>query len=269
MAPPLRLAPFRRKVLTGAALALAGLVAAAGPAVARPGGWSDPYGPGLGGGWGAGGWGDSAWDSPRSAARGADPREGRVEVSRFVNAGPESAGLGKGAIAVGSTSGDSDFMAYSRRSTFEAAVVDKLIAQGYDTQHADAPGHQSASVRISRSVLVPAEEKRSPVSGWAAMAVGSRGSAYGLAVNVDMTKPRTALVQTRMDVRIADPASGAVLWEGYATIATREGDDKWDDTHIAGKLAEALFDSFPQAQKVDADHFSAPTAPDGPPPAQD
>ncbi|GGY98044.1 DUF4136 domain-containing protein [Novosphingobium colocasiae] len=257
MARPLRHVLLRRAVLPGF-LALTGAAVLTGPALARPGGWNDPYGAGPG-------WrGSPMGDGPASTARSADPREGRVEVSRFVSAGPGAASLGKGQIAVGSTSADKDFMAFSRRATFEAAVIDALIRQGYDTRHADAPGHQSASLRISRSVLTPAEEKRSPVSGTAAMEVGSRGSAYGLAVNVDLTKPRAALVQTRMDVSISDPASGAVLWEGYATIATREGDDKWDDGRIAGKLAEALFDAFPQGQKVDAPHLVQPVSPAAP-----
>jgi hypothetical protein len=82
------------------------------------------------------------------------------------------------------------------------------------------------------------------------MGISNRGSAYGLAVNVDLTKPRTALIGTRLDTRIVDKTSGKVLWEGYATIATREGDDKWPDYRIAGKLASALFDGFPKADPV-------------------
>lgn len=110
--------------------------------------------------------------------------------------------------------------------------------------HADPAGGQLAEVRVSREVLVPAEIKRSPVSGTAAVEVGTRGSAYGLGVNVDMTKPRTALLSTRLDARIKDRVSGKVLWEGRAQIATRDGDDKWNDGAIANRLAEALFDDF-------------------------
>jgi hypothetical protein len=82
--------------------------------------------------------------------------------------------------------------------------------------------------------------------------VGTRGSAYGLGINVDLTKPRSALVSTRLDARIVDKASGKVLWEGYATIATRDGDDDWGDTRIATKLATALFDNFPKADDARA-----------------
>ncbi|WP_260929042.1 DUF4136 domain-containing protein [Novosphingobium sp. 9] len=73
------------------------------------------------------------------------------------------------------------------------------------------------------------------------------GSAYGLAINVDLSKPRSALVSTRLDVRILDKATGKPLWEGYATIATRDGDDGWTETKIANRLSEALFDDFPKA----------------------
>jgi len=41
-----------------------------------------------------------------------------------------------------------------------------------------------------------------------------------------------------------------VLWEGRATIATRDGDDKWGDQAIATKLAEALFRRFPASDAL-------------------
>ena len=137
------------------------------------------------------------------------------------------------------------------RRTFEAAIIDALVGAGYDTLHPDVPQPQVTRLRISRQVLSPAEEKRSPVSGTAAMEVGTYGQAYGLGINIDMTKPRSALVSTRLDARILDKASGKVLWEGYATIATREGDDKWSDGMIATKLAGALFDNFPKADAIE------------------
>lgn len=233
---------------------------------ARPGDWG---GPGRGGsgwgdsGWGGSRWGDgygSAWGNPlldrraRTAASRSDPREGRVQVSRFIATDAPTDLLGHGPVAVTSLAGPAsdgpvavgtqDYLAQGGRAPFEAAVVDRLVAVGYDTVRADPTGGQLAEVRVSREVLVPAEIKRSPVSGTAAMEVGTRGSAYGLAVNVDMTKPRTALLSTRLDARIKDRASGKVLWEGRAQIATREGDDKWTEGAIASRLAEALFDDF-------------------------
>lgn len=242
------------KTLKAAILAtgITGALLVAPALEARPG-WGSPWGGGYGG------WGNS-WDDPlmggpigspiSSRNRTQDSREGRVEVSRFVAQGPEAAELGKGIVAVQSDSGEGQWVPGAERAAYEAAIVEALVGAGYDTQHKDDKGGQVAELKISRQVLTPAEEKRSPVSGTAAMGVSNRGSAYGLAVNVDLTKPRTALIGTRLDTRIVDKVSGKVLWEGYATIATREGDDKWPDYRIAGKLASALFDGFPKADPV-------------------
>jgi len=215
------------------------------------------WGPGWGGGWGGGmgsgigGWGGSGWNDSRFPSRNMkDAREGRVEVSRFVSSDAAAAELGHGPVSVESESGDGPWVEASMRRTFEAAIVDALVGAGYDTLHPDVPQPQIARLRISRMVLTPAEEKKNPVSGTAAVAMSNRGSAYGLGINVDLTKPRTALVSTRLDARIIDKASGKVLWEGYATIATREGDDKWSDGMVATKLAGALFDNFPKADAI-------------------
>jgi hypothetical protein len=200
------------------------------------------------------GWGYPGWNSPAGsrlpARRDRDAREGHVEVSRFVIAGPAAEALGHGPVTVESESGEGPWFATSQRAVYEAAIVDALIGAGYETRHAGDEQAQVASLRISRRVLTPAEEKRNPVSGSAAVSVGTHGSAYGLAVNVDMTKPRPALISTRLDARILDQSTGKVLWEGYATIATREGDDDWSDNRIAEKLAAALFDNFPEAQQI-------------------
>jgi hypothetical protein len=75
--------------------------------------------------------------------------------------------------------------------------------------------------------------------------VSNRGSYQALAIGVDLSKPRKALLSTRLEARIRDRASGAVLWEGRADIATRAGDPKWTDQAIATKLAAALFSGFP------------------------
>lgn len=242
------------------AAGIVAIVMTASVAQARPRGWYGPggygpgaYGPGWGGGW-DNPWGDPGWggayDSPGLPVRTYDPREGKIQVSRFV-ASPEAASeLGHGDVTITSESGAEDWIAQGDRATFEAAVVDSLVGAGYDTRDRHADSGQVAELRISRQQLAPAEEKRSPVSGSAAMSVGTYGSAYGLAINVDLSKPRSALVSTRLDVRIADKASGKILWEGYATIATRDGDDGWTDTKIANRLSEALFDNFPKADPL-------------------
>jgi hypothetical protein len=80
-----------------------------------------------------------------------------------------------------------------------------------------------------------------------AMSVGNRGTAYGMAVAIDLTKPLPPLVSTRLEARIRDRATGKVLWEGRAEVATREGDKDWSEQDIATRLAEALFDGFPLA----------------------
>lgn len=235
---------------SGMALTLSAL-GAASTVQAQPG-WGSRWGGGYGSGWG-GGWNDPLMGGPTSSpyrTNSKDPREGRVEVSRFVAQGPEAGELGHGTVTVTSESGDGAWIAGSDRARYEAAIIDALVGAGYDTQTKADNGGQDVELKITRQVLSPAEEKRSPVSGTAAMGVSNRGSAYGLAVNVDLSKPRSALVSTRLDTRIVDKASGKVLWEGYATIATREGDNNWPDDRIAGKLASALFDGFPKADPV-------------------
>lgn len=229
------------------------LTLAASAVQAQPS-WGSRWGGGYGSGWG-GGWNDPLMGGPASSPyrnNSKDPREGRVEVSRFAAQGPEAAELGHGTVTVTSESGEGPWISGPERARYEAAIVDALVGAGYDTQAKADNGGQDVELKITRQVLSPAEEKRSPVSGTAAMGVSNRGSAYGLAVNVDLTKPRTALVSTRLDTRIVDKASGKVLWEGYATIATREGDNNWPDDRIAGKLASALFDGFPKADPVGA-----------------
>lgn len=219
------------------AIAAAALLAAV-PASAGPGGWGGP-------GWNDP-WGGASGSPMLDRSRYKDAREGRVQVDRFVAEGDAGSLLGKGSVSITSESADQNWTPGVARSVYEAAVESQLIGAGYDTIHSGSAPTQIAELRLSRDVLTPAEEKRSPVSGSAAMSVGTRGSAYGLAVNVDMTKPRTALVSTRLEARIVDKASGRVLWEGRAVIATREGDDKWNDTEIAARLSEALFDGFPR-----------------------
>jgi hypothetical protein len=222
-----------------AALSLLSLVLA-GPASARPGGWDGP-------GWGAGSWRDSRRaDAPADRlARRDRSDEGRIAVARFVGDRPEA--LGHGAITVTSGAPGQDYVPQDNRAAFEAAVVDRLVQAGYDTAQAQPADGQVAELTVTRTVVEPAEVKRKPVSGSAAMSVGTGGSAYGLALNVDLSKPLPPLVATKLEARIRDRASGAVLWEGRAEVSAREGDDKWSEQAIAAKLAQALFDGFPRA----------------------
>ena len=136
---------------------------------------------------------------------------------------------------------------------YEAAMIDQLVKAGYDTMKPDPQGGQVAQIRIVRDVLVPQEDKRKPVSGEVTMGASNRGTMMGMAVAVDLSKPRKALVSTRMEAQIIDRASGKALWEGRAEIATREGDDKWTDQAIANRLAAAMFDRFPTRVATNTD----------------
>jgi hypothetical protein len=229
--------------------ALIGLVLATGaaPALARPGGWG-------GGGWGGPGWGAPGWDGPGWGGARPAPRslerdrshEGRIQVNRFV--GDDASALGHGAIAVAASQTEGqDYVPQGNRAPFEAAVVDQLVHAGYDTTHPAPQGGQLAELTVTRTVVQDAEARHKPVSGEMAMSVGNRGTAYGMALNVDLTKPLPPLVSTKLEARIRDRASGKVLWEGRAEVATREGDKDWGEQDIAARLAEALFDGFPTA----------------------
>ena len=131
---------------------------------------------------------------------------------------------------------------------FEAAVIDQLARAGYDTASpastARGTSTQLAELRITHAVLVPAEQRRSPFSGEMAMGASNHGSMLGLGLNIDLSKPRAALISTTLTLRIRDAASGRPLWEGRASIATREGSSRWSNQTIATRLAAALFEGF-------------------------
>lgn len=200
------------------------------------------------GGWGEPGWGERGWGS--HIARQAPSREGKVDVARFRAEGDAALALGHGAIAVVPMTAEPDAESglpdnAGPNPTFEAAVEDRLVKAGYDTVHA-APGTgQIAEVRIMRAEAEPAEAPHKPLSGEMTMGVSNRGSMLGLALAYDGSKPRGALISTRLEARIRDRATGTVLWEGRADIITREGDQRWTEQAVATKLAGVLFDGFP------------------------
>lgn len=232
MNPFLKLAPAGLAVLA---------MAAASPAMARPGQWDRP-------GWGSSGWGSSGWGASRlgrdrDIRRSSDSREGKVEVSTFSASGDAAQALGKGVIRV-ETAKDS-LPDSAMKAAYEAAVIDQLVTAGYNTTPAADVQGQVVELRISRDILVPAEGKRNPVSGEMEVGFSNRGSMVGMGVNIDLSKPRTALLTTRLEAKITDKVSGEVLWEGRADVATRDGDDDWSNQAIAAKLAQALFREFP------------------------
>lgn len=194
-------------------------------------------------GWGARNWDradETDWRGPR-VSNGPDSREGKVDVDQFVAEDAVST-LGHGTVAV-TAAPDADQS--SDQSFYEAAVVDQLVKAGYDTATPDPQGGQVAEVRIVRDVLLPEEPRRKPVSGAMSMGVSNRGTMLGMAVSVDMSKPKKALISTRLEARLRDRATNKVLWEGRAEMATREGDGDWTDQAISTRLASALFKDFP------------------------
>ena len=198
-----------------------------------------PYGPG---------WGEPRWgadrDVERSLRRASTAREGKVDVAQFRAEGDAALALGRGAIAVVRPANDDPLPDSRINATFEAAVENQLAGAGYDTL-GSATGGQIAEVRIIRTEAEPAEQKGKPLSGEMVVGVSNHGSMIGGALRYDGTKPRAALISTRLETRIRDRASGLVLWEGRAEMLTREGDSRWGDQAIATRLASALFDGFP------------------------
>lgn len=214
-------------------LALLSLIALAAPAQAQSGVWGDR------------GWTSAPSGYARSGATRTASREGKVQVARFVAEDPAAvAALGKGTVSVVEAPATSPVDA-REMATYQAAVIDALAGAGYQT--ATPEGAHVTEVRVLHSVAEPQEAPKKPVSGEMAVGVSNRGSMMGLGINIDLTKPRAALVSTRLEARIKDRASGAVLWEGRADILTREGDARWTDQKIAERLASALFEGFPAA----------------------
>jgi hypothetical protein len=216
--------PFRLR-----SLALVILVATvASPVLAWPGD-----------GWGGRGMDRGPWNGGGSSS---DSREGKVSVDRFLAPDVGDA-LKQAHIAVVAAPGGTGDE--REGATFEAAVVDQLAKSGYDTINPDPHGGLVTEVHTARDVVEPEEQKHSPVSGEMEAGVSNRGSGFGLGLNIDLTKPRKALIDTRLEITIRDRVSGKALWEGRADIITREGDSHWSDTAVAGRLAGALFEHFP------------------------
>lgn len=178
-------------------------------------------------------------------ARNADSDiSGKIDVARFVAPNLAPGTLAHGPVTV--TSAEGAFVDPQDMAPYEAAVVDQLVHTGYETAvpGAEARG-QIVELRLTRSEARPKEPPHKPVSGSVTAGVSNHGTMTGMALNVDLTKPRGAMIATRLEARIRDRSSNAVLWEGRAEIITRQGDSRWGQQAIAGKLAGALFDGFP------------------------
>lgn len=190
------------------------------------------------------------WDTPmdqRIGRQGAEPSR-KIQVEAFQ--APEAAALlGKGPITVAAAEGsEADW----KLPVYEAAVVDQLAKLGYQTAVSGADGGQVAQIGIRHEQVVPEEAKRKPVSGAMEVGVSNRGNYTAMALNVDLSKPKKAIIATRMDVRIRDKATDRVLWEGHAEAQTREDDEGLNNGAVAARLASALFAKFADAQVVPA-----------------
>ncbi|MEI6640544.1 MAG: DUF4136 domain-containing protein [Novosphingobium sp.] len=203
-------------------------------------------GPGWGGGWRDRGGEDDDARLP-SARQSAQPSK-KIDVTAFRSA--DATGLlGKGRIVVSRMAGDAGDDNDGKLPVYEAAVIDELARRGYDTATAMDPG-QVAEIGVSHNVAVPEEAPHKKVSGAMSTTVSNRGSGFGLALAVDLTKPAKAIIATRLDLRIRDKASGRVLWEGHAEGEAREEDGGIDNTQMASRLATALLKKFPDGQVV-------------------
>jgi hypothetical protein len=221
-------------------LCAAALAACASPALAQdlPGG--GPYG-----GWQDHSGGDR-FDSRGEGRQTAQPSR-KVTVTAFRTADAESL-LGKGRLVVSgaaSEAGSPD----DKLPVYEAAVIDELARRGYDTANVSDPG-QIAEIGVSHSVAVPEEAPHKKVSGEASTTISNRGSGFGLALAIDLSKPAKAIIATRLDLRIRDHASGRVLWEGHAEGESRADDGGIDNSAMAARLASALLKKFPEGQVV-------------------
>lgn len=189
------------------------------------------------------------------AARAEPQRKVQVETWRTADA---PALLGHGRVAVSaSDAADQDPDAPQAATpiealpVFEAAVIDRLAAAGYDVAHNDDPA-QIAEVTISRTTVVPPEAPHRPVSGEMSVGVSNRGAGYGFALAVDLTKPARAILATEITVRIRDSASKRVLWEGHARSEARDGEPEAGTDAWAQHLTRALFARFPEGTMVPA-----------------
>ncbi len=223
------------RVLTITAASLLALTGSA--LLARPGGFGGP-------GWGP----EPRWSS--SPSRTAPSLEGSIDVARFRAEGVDPAAIAKGAIAViampsGPAEGPGEMPDARFTATFAAAVEGQLVNSGYRIVPGADAGDQIAEVRIVRVEAVPAEEKHKPLSGSMTMGVSNRGSMMGMALQYDGSKPRPALIATRLETRVRDRVTGQVLWEGRAQLYSRDGDERWNDDRIAARLAAALFAGYP------------------------
>ena len=192
-------------------------------------------------------WGEPMLPPPAARygpASAFDPREGKLDVATYAANSPGVAQLGHGPVVIAAAAGSLSIG--TEEATYESALVDQLVKAGYQTDTAKGAAGQTVEFTINHDVVQPEEPPHSPVSGEVAVGVGNRGSAVGIALAVDPSKPLKALIETRLDARIRDAATHELLWEGHARVITREGDKHWTMQVLAARLAATLFRGFPR-----------------------
>ena len=205
-----------------------------------------------------GGWNERSGDRRQNQSSVQVSRAISVTAFRAADAGSL---LGKGRLVVADRTDGNEL---DKLPVYQAAVVDELALRGYDNAGQDTTGSandgQIAQISVSHRTVVPAEAPRKAISGEASTVMSNRGSGFGLALAIDLTKPKKAIVATRLDVRIRDQATGRVLWEGYADGQAREEDGGLDNGAMAKRLATALFARFPDGEIVQPLAAATPTA---------
>ena len=164
---------------------------------------------------------------------------GPVEVTRFHT--PDTAALGKGAIAV--EAGPGMDPASLEFKSYQSAVRQQLQRIGY-SDAAPGAGGQIALIKIARIRILP-PRNGNPVSVGGSMSTGSFGSGVGLGIGIDLSGQPRERVQTDLSVSIRDKANGTVLWEGRANFTVTSGSPLAETPLGAAKMAEALFRDFP------------------------
>ena len=230
--------PDPKSLLLSAAL----LAASAASAMAQGMPGDRPYG----GGWQGRG-GEEGYDQRIGGRQTVQPSK-TIDVTAYRAADADVL-LGKGRIVVSGMPAEDGEIDDGKLPVYEAAVIDELARRGYDTATANDPG-QIAEIGVSHSVAVPEEAPHKKVSGEMSTMIGNRGSGFGMALAIDLTKPAKAIIGTRLDLRIRDKATGRVLWEGHAEGEAREGDGGLDNGAMAARLASALLKKFPEGQVV-------------------
>lgn len=204
----------------------------------------------------AGVWQGQEWGPPPIGpygfpAFGDDPRIGKIDAAHFFGGPSASAELGHGTIIVRPQGGT--FQPDDEQDLFEVAALGKLTKAGYSPATTSGQVGQELEIHVSHQLIAPPEPPHSPVSGAVSVggAVGGggyRGTGGGIAIAVDLSKPRGALVQTMVSARIIDSQTKEILWQGRASVVAPDNDRHWSGKALATRLTDAMFKGFPEAR---------------------